>query len=491
MRSGPILVLGASGYVGGRLVPELIGTGVNVRCLTRSRRNLESIEWADRVEIVEADLERPETLGDAFAGVDTVVYLVHSLDRDDFEQVERTTAENVADAATTAGVRHVVYLSGLGEPGDDLSPHLRSRHTVGRVLARGSAPVTEIRAAVVLGAGSASFEMLRSLVEVLPVMVAPAWVTRTKVQPIAITDVLRYLRAAIDQGPGDGHRIVGIGGPEQLTYADLIAVYADVAGLTPRRVLPVPLVSPMFSAHWVNLVTPLPRTLARSLIDSLRNDVVVTDDSARSLSDHDPKTTRAAIESSLSRVRGLDVPTRWSAIGRRDLAATPKPWDPDWSGGTVYDDVRSADVEAHPDDLLRVVRGIGGERGWYGFRLLWTMRGWLDKLFGGVGLRRGRRHPDEIAVGEALDFWRVEAVEPNLFRLHAEMRLPGEAWLEWTTTDLGGGRSRLTQSAQFIPRGVLGRLYWWTLWPFHVFIFPIMVRRIANAAAPVRGRTAA
>ncbi len=481
-----VLVLGSSGYVGGRLVPDLIEAGTTVRCLTRSAESLRSITWADRVEIVEADLERSATLDDAFSDVDAVIYLVHSLGRDDFESVEQTTAQTVVDACERSDVRHIVYMSGLGRDDDDLSPHLRSRHAVGVTLASGPTPVTELRAAVVLGAGSASFEMLRSLVEVLPAMVAPAWVTRTLVQPIAITDVLRYIEAALANGASEHHRIVEIGGPDQLTYQDLITTYADVAGLRRRFIVPVPFVSPTFSTHWVNLVTPLPRGLAASLIDSVRNDVIVTDDSARSLSDHTCKSTRAAIESSLTRVQDLDIPTRWSGIRHADDAATPKPWDPDWSGGTAYEDARSTVVDANPAAVQRVLRGIGGERGWYGFRPLWAIRGFMDKIVGGAGLRRGRRHPDDITVGEALDFWRVDAIEPDMFRLHAEMRLPGDAWLEWVTEPLDDGRTRLTQRARFVPRGIIGRAYWWAMWPFHVAIFPIMARRIGRAAADAR-----
>jgi uncharacterized protein YbjT (DUF2867 family) len=481
--SDRVLVLGASGYVGGRLVPDLLADGAAVRCLTRSAASLRSIQWGGDVEIVEADLEDAATLPNAFTGVDTVVYLVHSLGRDGFETVEQAVADNVAEACARAGVAHIVYLSGLGDDDDRLSAHLRSRHDVGRTLAAGPTPVTELRAAIVLGAGSASFEMLRSLVEVLPAMIAPAWVTRTVVQPIAITDVLRYLRAALTAGPTEHHRVVEIGGPDQLTYAGLIRTYADVAGLRPRLIVPVPFVSPTFSTHWVNLVTPLPRTLAASLIDSLRNDVIVTNDSARALSDHPTKPVRAAMESAITRVRDMDIPTRWSGLGPADHAAVPKPWDPDWSGGTIYDDTQSTEVDADAPTMQRVVRGIGGARGWYGFGSLWAARGVMDKLVGGAGLRRGRRHPDDISVGEALDFWRVEAIEEDLFRLHAEMRLPGDAWIEWTTEPLGEGRCRLTQRALFVPRGIIGRAYWWALWPFHRAIFPIMNRRIGAAGA--------
>ena len=370
-------------------------------------------------------------------------------------------------------------------------------------LASGDTAVTELRAAVILGAGSASFEMLRSLTEVLPVMVAPRWVTTTLVQPISIGDALHYLRRAIDVGPQEAHRIVEIGGPDQLTYCDLIGLYAEVAGLPKRRILPVPFVTPRLSTHWVNVVSPLPRKLAASLIDSLRNDVVVTDDSARELSDHTPVTARTAIETALSAIQDLEIPTRWSGLTTEQRAGRPRPWDPEWAGGTVYQYLTSTDVEASPSDVMHTVHGIGGERGWYGFAFLWAIRGVLDKIVGGVGLRRGRRHPDEIAVGEALDFWRVDAIEPDLFRLRAEMKVPGEAWLEWRTSrdadgenedegadsdPVGTGRTRIEQRARYVPKGLFGRLYWWPLWPIHAVLFPVMLRRIGRAAED-RART--
>jgi uncharacterized protein YbjT (DUF2867 family) len=477
-----VLVLGATGYVGGRLVPQLLEAGYDVRCLTRTPLGLSGVPWAPDVEIVEGDLSDPDTLGPAFAGVDQVVYLVHSLGvGDDFMQQERVTAHNTRCAAAAAGVRRIVYVGGLGDDTDDLSRHLRSRHDVGVELAAGPVPVTELRAAIILGAGSASFEMLRSLVEVLPVMIAPRWVTQTRVQPIAIVDLLTYLIGAVGRSEtGPHHDIIEVGSPDVLSYRDLMNTYADVAGLRRRLVIPVPVLTPRLSAHWVNVVTPLPKQLADSLIDSLENDVVVTDDRARALSDHRPLGVAEAIESAISAIADLDIPTRWSGFSSRQRAARPAPWDPDWSGGTVFEDLREVEVAADPDAVQRVVRGIGGERGWYGFEPLWIIRGAIDKLVGGVGLRRGRRHPDDIVVGEALDFWRVDAIEPDLFRLHAEMRLPGDAWIEWRTVPCSAG-TRLVQRARFVPRGIFGRLYWWAVVPFHVAIFPVMLRRIAAA----------
>ncbi len=502
-----VLVLGASGYVGGRLVPELLRAGADVRCMSRSPDAVRAIDWGRQVDVRQGDLLEPDTLDVVFEGVDIVVYLVHSLDTGEgFEEVERTCATNTRHAAERAGVRRIVYLSGLGGDEVDLSPHLRSRHAVGAELAAGSVGVIELRAAVVLGAGSASFEMLRSLVEVLPVMVTPAWVNRTKVQPIAIADALIYLRSAIEAPIEGGHRIVQIGGPDRLTYRALIDLYAEVAGLTRRRILPLPVVTPRLSSHWVNLVTPLPRSLATHLVDSLRHDVVVTDRSADTISQHEPMTARTAIEVSIAAVDDLDIPARWSGLTARTRSAQPRPWDPDWSGGTVLEDRREATTSASVDAVMATVTGIGGRRGWYGFGPLWELRGLADKVVGGVGLRRGRRHPDHIAVGEALDFWRVDAVEDHMFRLRAEMKLPGEAWLEWSAepnpaggpaddgpdddTDAAGsgpGTATVVQRARFVPAGLWGRAYWYGLLPFHGLIFPRLLRRLIDEAERMDG----
>ena len=478
-----ILVLGASGYVGGRLVPELVRQGRNVRCMARSPEQLRTIDWAADVELVAGDLTDPSSLDQAFAGIDQVVYLVHSLDAGPhFEEIEATCARNACDAALAAGVTRIVYLSGLGDDDQDLSPHLRSRHNVGRELAAGPTPVTELRAAVVLGAGSASFEMLRSLVEVLPMMVTPKWVSNTRVQPISIGDVLTYLSAALDVPEQPGHRIVEIGGPDVLTYREMMDLYADVAGLRTRRVVTVPFVTPRLSSRWVHLVTPLPRDLSRSLIDSLVHDVVVTDGSAPRLSDHVPLDARSSIEVAIAAIEDLDIPTRWSGVTPQERAAQPRPWDPDWSGGTVYEDCRDLTTDVDADIVQHTVRSIGGDRGWFGFGPLWAVRGLADQLVGGVGLRRGRRHPQEILVGEALDFWRVDDLGPNFFRLRAEMKMPGEAWLEWSTFRTGEDRTLVVQRARFAPAGLWGRLYWWSVTPFHAAIFPIMLRRIVAAA---------
>ena len=373
-RASRVLVLGATGYVGGRLVPELIHAGFLVRCLTRTPQGLGGTRWASEVEVVDGDLSDLSSIGSAFDGVDQIVYLVHSLGvGDDFMQQERVTARHARMASERSGVRHIVYVGGLGDDDDDLSPHLRSRHDVGVELASGPIPVTEIRAAIILGAGSASFEMLRSLVEVLPAMLAPRWVTQTRVQPIAIADLLTYLVRAVNRGRGvEHHDIIEVGAPDEYSYRGLMHAYADVAGLQRRLIIPVPFLTPRLSAHWVNLVTPLPKALADSLIGSLKNDVVVTNRSAEALSDHEPMGVVVAIEAALSAVEDLDIPTRWSGYSSRHLAARPAPWDPDWASGTVYEDCRTLTVEASAarrsrrrgrTRLVRIRFAVGHSRG--------------------------------------------------------------------------------------------------------------------------------
>ncbi len=498
-----VLVTGATGYIGGRLVPELLAAGHEVRCAARTPAKLDGRAWRDDVEVVAADLLDAASLGRAFAGVDVVYHLVHAMDGGgDFEARDRQAAENLRDAAAAAGVARIVYLGGLGAAdGAPLSPHLRSRQEVGQVLASGPVPVTELRAAVILGSGSASFEMLRHLVEVLPVMVAPRWVD-TRCQPIAIRDVLHHLVAVLEVEATAG-QVLEIGGPDVLTYRELMATYAAVAGLRRRIVLPVPLLTPRLSSLWIGLVTPLPTGLARPLVDSLVNEVVVTDRRFETLVPYEPLPARQAIELALARVQDLDVATTWASAGWTGEAAPPRgattgssdapaaqgdrpedpqPEDPSWSGGTVFADVRTVTAAAPADVLFGTVTSLGGDAGWYSPRWMWELRGLIDKLVGGIGVRRGRRHPTQLALGEPVDFWRVEALDPPyLLRLRAEMRLPGEAWLEFRIAPAGDG-SRLEQRARFHPRGLVGRLYWWVLAPFHRLIFPGMARRIAREA---------
>jgi uncharacterized protein YbjT (DUF2867 family) len=506
-RAVRVLVTGSTGYIGGRLVPELLARGHQVVCAARTPAKLDARPWRDRVEVAEVDVMDPPSLRAAVQGIDAVYHLVHAMDgEDDFAERDRAAAANVRDACQDAGVGRIVYLGGMGDPEDDLSEHLRSRQEVGRVLAAGDVPVTELRAAIIIGSGSASFEMLRHLVEVLPAMVTPRWVG-TRCQPIAIRDVLYYLCEVLEQEETAG-RIIEIGGPDVMSYAELMQTYAEVAGLRRRWIVPVPVLTPRLSSLWIGLVTPLPTGLARPLVDSLVNEVVVREPTADELMPRDTLSFRDAVGFALERIQDLEVTTTWANAAWRSPSRPPEvagatatdpvtsspaprgrsdpedphPEDPDWSGGTVLADEREVVSHAPPEAVWEVVCSLGGDRGYHTARWLWAIRGLLDKLVGGIGLRRGRRHPRELAVGDALDFWRVERLEPpHLLLLVAEMRLPGRAWLEFRVEPDGDG-SRLIQRARFHPRGLLGRLYWYVLVPFHQLIFPRMAHRIARAA---------
>ena len=480
-----VLVTGATGYIGGRLVPELLAAGHQVRCIARTPAKLDSLPWRDQVEVVKADADDAESLVAAMDGCSAAYYLLHSMGTsgdEAFADRDRRLAETFRDAAATAGSEQLVYLGGLGDDEDpDLSPHLASRHEVGKVLAAGPVPVTELRAAIIIGSGSASFEMLRHLTEVLPVMVAPKWV-RTCCQPIAIRDVLVYLVGVLGNEAAYG-RVLEIGGPDISTYNGLMDVYAEVAGLKRRRVIPVPLLTPSLSSHWIGLVTPIPTGLARPLVESLVNEVVVHERAIEDIVPHTPLPFRRSIEVALERMRELEVATTWAGAelaGRSP--ADPMPTDPHWSGGVVLTDVKEVHADAPPSAVYATVTGIGGARGWYVTELLWSIRGLMDKLAGGPGMRRGRRHPDQLRVGDPVDFWRVEELVPDrLMRLRAEMVVPGRAWLEYSIEPEGDG-SRLLQSARFHPRGLWGRLYWYSLLPFHALIFGRLAARLAAAA---------
>lgn len=472
-----VLVTGASGYVGGRLVPQLLASGYAVRCVVRDPRKLDAALWHREVEMVRADVGGD--LSTAMEGVDVAVFLVHSIgEGPDWVTQERAIAENFRGAAEAAGVKRIVYLGGLGDDDADLSAHLRSRHDVGQVLAAGPIETVELRAAVVIGSGSASFEMLRYLTEVLPIMVTPKWV-HTRCQPISIGDVLRYLVAVVEHaGPLSG--VLEIGGPEVVSYAEMMALYAREAGLTRRRLIPVPVLTPRLSSLWIGLVTPVPAKLARPLVDSLVNTVIVRDHRAETLFPFERVPLAHAIHRAIGRTAVGDIPTKF------DDASSPvwqaNPTDPSWTGGTELTDVRELVVAADAHDTWNAVCRVGGERGWYSGELLWKARGMLDRIAGGPGLRRGRRDPEHLAIGEPVDFWRVEDLEADRsLMLHAEMRLPGEAWIEWTMEPVEGG-TRLRQIARFRPRGLFGRLYWYSIAPLHGLVFPGLIRGIAHDA---------
>ncbi|MEY9214672.1 SDR family oxidoreductase [Thermobifida halotolerans] len=476
------LVTGASGYIGGRLVPELLGSGHRVRCLARSPEKLRDHPWRADVDVVRGDVLDRESLAPALEGVHTAYYLVHSMGGGtDFARRDERGARNFAAAAHAAGVRRIVYLGGLTPKGGRLSPHLRSRAQVGDILLASPVPTAVLRAAVIVGSGSASFEMLRHLTERLPVMTTPRWVA-TRVQPVAVRDVLRLL-ARCAELPADVNRAFDVGGPDVLTYAEMIQRFARVAGIRRRLIIPVPVLSPGLSSLWVGVVTPVPAAVARPLVESLRNEVVCREnDLADLLDDHDRMGFDEAVRLALRRVREARVDTRWSSAAWPSAPADPLPTDPDWAGGSLYVDERVRAVAAPREALWRVIEGIGGARGWYSWPLAWAARGWLDRLGGGVGLRRGRRDPDRLRVGDSLDFWRVEEIERGaLLRLRAEMRLPGSAWLE-LRADTENGTTRYRQRALFRPRGLGGHLYWHGVTVFHGIVFDSMATNIAAAA---------
>jgi uncharacterized protein YbjT (DUF2867 family) len=486
------LVTGATGYIGGRLVPELLAAGHRVRCLARSPGKLRDQPWAGEVEVVRGDVTDSAPVGDALRDVDVAYYLVHALGTGpDFEATDRRAARIFGEQARAAGVRRIVYLGGLtpgGVPEDELSPHLRSRGQVGRILLDSGVPTTVLRAAVIIGSGSASFEMLRYLTERLPLMITPSWV-RTRIQPIAVRDVLRLLVGSAGM-PAEVNRTFDIGGPDVLTYREMMIRYARVAGLPRRLILPVPVLTPRLSSLWVGLVTPVPAGIARPLTESLRHEVVCHEHDIERYVPAPPGHPLGfdqAVRLALRRVREARVTTRWSSAAVPGAPSDPLPTDPDWAGGSLYTDHREAAVAADVHDLWRVIESVGGDNGWYSFPLAWNVRGLLDRLVGGVGLRRGRRDAQRLRVGDSVDFWRVEEIEPgHLLRLRAEMRLPGLAWLELYAEPDGRGRSRYRQRALFHPHGLLGHAYWWSVSPFHAVVFGGMARNLARAAATPR-----
>ncbi len=474
-----ILVTGATGYIGGRLVPALLAAGHSVRCMSRNPAKLTQQPWGDEVEVVSADALNRASLDDAMVGCDAAFYLIHSMDgaSSDFGARDRLAAENFAAAATDAQLGRIVYLGGLGS-GEELSKHLSSRQEVGRILASGSAAVTELRAAVIIGSGSVSFEMLRHLTEVLPAMVTPTWV-RTRCQPIAIRDVLTILVAAVEEPGGESH-LWEIGGPDQLTYEDMMRGYAEVAGLPRRIIVPVPVLSPSLSKHWIGLVTPLPTGVAKPLVESLKNEVTVADNSIAEELTGGLTEYKEAVRRALQTSTHSGVVTRWSDAA--SSPAEPLPNDPEWAGAKLQSDERSIATSAPASDVFWAFSRIGGAVGYYSTDWAWQLRGVADSLIGGVGLRRGRRDPEKLRLGEAVDFWRVASIEPGRrLQLHAEMKVPGEAWLEFQVEPTATG-SLLHQKASFYPRGLLGRLYWLMLTPFHGVIFGQMLRGIVAAA---------
>jgi uncharacterized protein YbjT (DUF2867 family) len=470
-----ILLTGATGYVGGRLLKALEARGHRLRCLAR-RADFLRPRVGGSTEVVKGDLLAPTSLAPALAGVDSAYYLVHSMGSTGaFEEEDRRAAKSFADAAREAGVRRIIYLGGLGK-GEKLSRHLASRQEVGRILRESSVPTIEFRASIIIGSGSVSFEMIRALVDRLPVMITPRWV-RISAQPIAIDDVIAYLTAAL-YVEVDGSAVFEIGGADRVSYGDIMLEYARQRGLR-RLMIPVPVLSPRLSSLWLGLVTPVYARVGRKLIDSITHETVVEDDLALRLFDIRPRGIRAAIERALRNEDREIAQTRWfDALSSRGPART-------WGGvkfGSRLVDSRSAPVPCPPSEAFKPIRRIGGETGWYSADWLWRLRGFLDLLVGGAGMRRGRRDPERLAPGDTVDFWRVEAIEPDrLLRLSAEMKLPGRAWLQFEVEGDESG-STIRQTSIFDPIGLMGLLYWYLLYPLHSRVFAGLLRGIVRAA---------
>ena len=482
-----VLVTGANGYVGGRLVPQLLDRGHAVRCMVRDPSRLQGRTWAAQVTIVRGDVLDPASLVPALAGIEVAYYLVHSLGAGrDFHDRDIRAAKSFGAAAAGAGVARIIYLGGLGDSTAALSEHLRSRQDTGSALGQAGVPVTEFRAAVIVGSGSVSFEMIRYLTERVPVMVCPNWVY-TRIQPIAIRDVLTYLVEALET-PACTGQVVEIGGSDVLTYGQMMTGYATLRGLK-RFLLPVPFLTPRLSSYWVHLVTPIPSAIARPLIEGLRNEVVVRDPRASQwFPSIEPVGYLEAVRRALASFDGDSVETAWSdALTSSHLDSEPVVLTT--QDGMVLER-RQLTVNATPERAFEVFSALGGATGWLRLNWAWQLRGFLDRLLGGVGMRRGRRDPHHVRVGDAVDFWRVEAVEPGrLVRLRAEMKVPGRAWLEFQARTLDTGATLIVQTAFFAPRGLFGLMYWYALYPIHGLIFGGMIREIGRRAeAPAQTR---
>ena len=486
MTNGPVLVLGSTGYVGGRLVPLLLERGFKVRAAGRSVDKIRARSWGDKVEAVQSDMHDAESLKRAVEGCSAVFYLVHSMSSPgrDFAAQERDAAYNMVIAAHHTGLERIIYLGGLGEDFEDqpLSKHLKSRAEVGRILRLGPARVTVLRAAQIIGSGSSSFELVRYLADRLPVMITPKWV-RTKTQPISIRNVLGYLAGCLENEATAGLTL-DIGGPDVLSYAELFQLYAEVAGIPRRRLFPTPFLSPRLSSFWVSMITPVPMALSRALIEGLRNEVTCRNDDIRHFVPQELLSCREAIRRALEKTEQQSVETCLFDVGSACMPEWASADDPHYAGGTRFEMGYAARLQGDPSRVWEVVQRIGGEQGWYYGDPLWRLRGLIDRLLAGPGMKRGRPGGhDGLRVGDALDFWRVLASdEGRRLLLLAEMRLPGQALLEFKLDARWENAVNLSMTAKFLPRGLTGILYWYAMYPFHVLLFKNIIENISTLA---------
>jgi len=472
-----IVVVGATGYIGGRLIPRLVEKGHEVRACARSLAKMQGRYWSDRVDLVPADVLHYASLINAMKGCDVAYYLVHSMEREvkDYKKADREAAHNFVRAAKEVGIKRIIYLGGLGR--DHLSAHLKSRHEVAAIFEKSSVPTVTLRAAMIIGSGSASFEILRYLVDRLPIMVTPRWV-QSRLQPIAVVNVLQYLVEVLNHEEMKGQ--YDIGGPEIMTYEQLMHTYAEVANLPRRKLLRLRVLTPWLSSHWIALVTPLPAAIGRPLAEGLSSTVICEENRIKEIIPQKLLTIRESIERALERLADNRVETSWIDAGKIPPAEWVEEDDPEWAGGTLFQEKISRIVEKSPEKVWGNLLKIGGERGWYSPQWPWAFRGFIDKLVGGVGLRRGRRNVDFLHLGDAVDFWRVSKIEENRrLQLVAEMKLPGKAVLDFKLEPKDSD-TLFTVTASFLPHGLRGIFYWYSLYPFHHWIFRTMLKRLMS-----------